>query len=543
MLGSAPRTWWFGAIVLVCLITLAGCAASDGVIAESDRVLSDTAIAQNNAGGTQTPQTLPPQETQIAAAPDETATAPVPTPTVNGYDFSVLTAEQRERLYQVSLTFLASTEEEAIEVADRLNYIDQWGHPETFCGPLSVGILQKAGLVDRTVDLHDFWLLDPRDEFTISQILEKTFPTENYLWYRTTTPLNEFDFNEFPLYSGDFLYLYAGPAGTFEHMLTVTRVDGQGRAYGISAENYSGEYAISELMLYDPNDPGVGFFYDLTNRAYMFTTGITGFGGFQLWRPIIPIDDPPSIKQALQDQLDPLFETSRGDWHVQVKEIGGETLYVLEENAVIHPGSVIKVPLAMLFLESFHDREIIDLPAFLDTHGMDGRTYSQLLRAMLVNSEEPATDTLYDYTNPILNIPSTLEEWGYEKTVISPRQSTASEMSAFFEDIWQQVHVSDVENEIIKAYLFEYTSGDDSRIGVIREAMPEDVRYYSKRGSLFEGQVIVSEVAVIEFEDRAFILSIFGYPNVGENMPTYDDLEDTIEEAAWIIWDAIRDYP
>jgi hypothetical protein len=162
---------------------------------------------------------------------------------------------------------------------------------------------------------------------------------------------------------------------------------------------------------------------------------------------------------------------------------------------------------------------------------------------MLVVSEEPATDILYDYTKSQLNLQKTLMEWGYPETVISPRETTAEEMTAIFEDLWTQKHVSELESEIIKAYLAEYTSGDDSRIGVIREDMPEDVLFYSKRGSLAAGRVIVAEVAVIEFGDRAYILSMFGYPNLGENVPTYEELEGTIEDAAWIIWETIQEAP
>ena len=44
-------------------------------------------------------------------------------------------------------------------------------------------------------------------------------------------------------------------------------------------QNTEEGYLISELMLYDPNDPGEGFFYELTDRTNM-DIGITGFGGF-----------------------------------------------------------------------------------------------------------------------------------------------------------------------------------------------------------------------------------------------------------------------
>lgn len=536
--GFAPLAWRLGAIALA-VVLIVGCSPINVSDTESGSQGRETSVTAEPSTSAQSPS----EEDLQTPQPTLTPTVPVMTPTPANFDFSVLTAEQRERLYEVSLNYLADTEEEAIEVAQSLNYIDQWAHPATFCGPLSIGILQQAGLVDRTVDLHDFWLLNPRDEFTVTHILEKAFPTEDYFWYQTTIPLNEFDFNEFPLFSGDFLYLYAGPAGTFEHMLTVSRVDEAGRVYAISAEIYSGEYEIHEMMLYDPQNPGTGFFYDLTNRENMWTTGLTGFGGFQLWRPITPIGDLPAAEQNLQERLDGVFAASEGEWHVLVKEVGGDSLYALHEDSVIHPGSVIKVPLAILFFKSLHPREIVDLLAFLNEHGTNGRTYAQLLEAMLVVSEEVATEALFDYTKSEINIPATLAEWGYPQTVISPRETTAAEMGAIFEDLWTATHVSDEEREIIKAYLSAYTEGDDGRIGVIREAMPDNVRFYSKRGSLADGRVIVAEVAVIEFKDRAYIISMYGYPNRGESKPTYEVLEATIEDAAWIIWDALQTAP
>ncbi len=161
--------------------------------------------------------------------------------------------------------------------------------------------------------------------------------------------------------------------------------------YAITAETNNGSYLISEVMLYDPHNPGVGYFYDITNKDYSKTLGTTGFGGFQLWRPIEPIPDPSPEEAAFRNRMDRVFENYGGEWHVMVKEVEGKVLYALDANESIHPASVVKVPLAMLFFESLHEREIDDLRLFLVERGTDGRTYQQLLYGMLVDSEEEAT--------------------------------------------------------------------------------------------------------------------------------------------------------
>jgi hypothetical protein len=418
--------------------------------------------------------------------------------------------------------------------------VENEGHPANFCGPLSIAILRDAGLVDRYTDLHNFWLLNPRDDYTVDYILEKSFPQEDYLWYRTTTPINEFDYSEFPLYSGDFLYLYAGGRGNFEHMITVSRVDEQGRAYAISAETNNGSYLVSEVLLYDPDEPGVGYFYDITNPDYSKTLGTTGFGGFQLWRPIKPIPDPSPEEAAFRNRMDKNFEVYGGDWHVVVKEIDGKVLYALNANGSIHPASVVKVPLAMLFFEALREREVDDLRLFLVERGTDGRTYQQLLYGMLVDSEEEAADSILDYTNDFFNTTARLIEWGYQYTTINPRRTTATEMTRVFEDLWLRTRLSDEESRIILEQLAVYTSGDDSRLGVIRDDLPMGSHYYSKRGSLVQGRTIVGEVAILEIGNSAYVITIFGYPGSGEDAPNYEELETAIEDASWVIWGYIK---
>jgi hypothetical protein len=252
-----------------------------------------------------------------------------PTPEPPIYDHSVLTQIQKDRLYKASLTYLADDEEEAVYIARKLNYVQNEGHPATLCGPLAISILRDAMLIDRYVDLEDFWLLNPRDDYTVRAILEKYFPREHYQWYQTSTPINYYDFKNHPLYSGDFLYLFAGRGGTFEHMIVVSRVDDAGRAYSVSAQQDSNGYSINEVMLYDPNNPGEGYFYEITDSANA-EFGVTGLGGFWMWRRLSTFPEVNLDDVAFSDQLDSVLNESGGEWYGYIKEIDGRVVFSRE---------------------------------------------------------------------------------------------------------------------------------------------------------------------------------------------------------------------
>ena len=277
-------------LILILLVSALGLAACQG---ESTRVTETVVVKDTLIPATPTrlppTSTVPPTPTSTEIALTETARpSATPTATTQG----ALSWQQEQRLYEASLKFLAENEEDAtIIVRDQIDYLESIGeHPSLVCGPLSAVILRDAGLLPPDVDLHGFWLLDPR--LRPSQvILETYFPPDRYEWYHFDTPTIEFDFKAFPLLPGDFIYLYAGKNGTFEHIITVSRVDDAGRAYTVSNLGTEDGFVIRELMLYDPNHPGQGQFYDWMNREINGWLGMTGDGGFDLWRPKAPVQD------------------------------------------------------------------------------------------------------------------------------------------------------------------------------------------------------------------------------------------------------------
>jgi hypothetical protein len=194
--------------------------------------------------------------------------------------------EVQIRLFDVSLQFIANTFPDAKRIGESING-KGYGSPTLICGPLSIAILRNAGLIPASTVPYDFWLLNP-DDAAARLKLKEVFPPNKYTHTRLRMRIDQIDWRSQPLQPGDFLYIYAGTGGNFEHMLVVNRVDNFGRAYSVTNVNSSNGFVIQEVLLYDPSQPNTGMFYQWTDKQWAML-GSTGFGGIELWR-LIPIE-------------------------------------------------------------------------------------------------------------------------------------------------------------------------------------------------------------------------------------------------------------
>jgi hypothetical protein len=232
------------------------------------------------------------------AIPTNTPTIPTPTPTYtltpplsgtildllhSGYlsPKGPLSLREQIQVYQASLKYIRATRDESRLLGEQING-KGYGAPSDICGPLSIAILQDAGLIDEGINPHRFWLLNPdvRDD---RWLLASAFPSKKFEDKRYKIKLNQVNWNKTKLYPGDFVYIYAGTGGTFEHMLVVNRVDADGRAYAVTNHKTPDGFVISEVLLYDPSNPDVGLFPFWTARPNA-ESGSTGFAGFEVWR-------------------------------------------------------------------------------------------------------------------------------------------------------------------------------------------------------------------------------------------------------------------
>ena len=97
----------------------------------------------------------------------------------------------------------------------------RFSDPNTTCGPLSIAILQRAGILSADFVAHDFFLINP-DLGKDRVIIKTTFSPEQYTDTRYKVRIDQFDWYVNPLVPGDFIYIYSGTGGNFEHMLVVT---------------------------------------------------------------------------------------------------------------------------------------------------------------------------------------------------------------------------------------------------------------------------------------------------------------------------------
>jgi hypothetical protein len=184
-----------------------------------------------------------------------------------------LTDLEREVLYSTSMSYIANSHPEAVAISEAIGV----HHPSNLCGPLSATFLISTGILPADTETFDFWFLDPVDD---DWRLWTWFPSDNFERHDFAQRVGTFDFKQFPLYPGDFLYLFGSPNGAFDHIMVVTRVDEEGRAYSVTNIRIGewpdgfGEFVIKEVMLYDPNNPGIGQFADYNKLNW------TGFGWF-----------------------------------------------------------------------------------------------------------------------------------------------------------------------------------------------------------------------------------------------------------------------
>jgi hypothetical protein len=191
-----------------------------------------------------------------------------------------------------------------------------------------------------------------------------------------------------------------------------------------------------------------------------------------------------------------------------------------------HIASIIKLPIAMLFFKVIEARGIptSEYDEYLSTRG-DGRTYMQLLTAMLVDSEEGATGTMKDIVyDSKIDVNGLLAEWGAPNTDLGTRHSTPRDIA------------------ILLDLLAAYTPNDDTRLGILRPSLPDGSEFYNKRGSVTSDRLIIGDSALMAWDANGtrhtYVLVILSY--FSDERPTTNiRLEKGIEAIARLFWDFV----
>jgi hypothetical protein len=502
--------------LVVALVGLCGCAADSSLPAPALPTISASPVSPTPSPTA----TISPTPTPTPQATLNPTSTPIPTPS------GVLTQEESQRLYESSLAYIALTHAEAITVARSLRFLVSEGHPSNMCGPLALAILRDAGLVDQSVILHDFWLLDPSEPSDI-RLLEETFPSHRYLWHTAPVSVGTFDFDAFPLQAGDLLYLLAGPGGTFEHIIVVTRVDETGRAFSVTNVNTTEGFIIDEVMLYDPHQPGAGQFHEWTDPNNIHL-GLTGLGGFRLWRRVEPLHEENS-KASIQlgVEIDKLLSDQGGHWNVVIKKVGGDLVYHRGAEEILSASWATETTTALLFFHILDQQSVDDYETYIKDNGVHGHIFQHLLEAMLAAGDPTATQDLAGWVNGQLDAESVLQDWGLYQTTLVPNQSTALDIATIVEELHSGHLGTAATRGLILGHL-QKQKPDQVTGDVILHTYEDEASAISTESS---STGMIRQISVAEFKGDAYVLVIYGSPpRYGENEASVGELARIAEE-------------
>jgi hypothetical protein len=240
---------------------------------------------------------------------------------------------------------------------------------------------------------------------------------------------------------------------------------------------------------------------------------------------------PPGNSASMATFLDPVLAEG-GIWHAVIRAPDGSIQYSHEAADIVHPASVIKVPLAMATM-AWLQKQYPSLAKGLSYGPVGaGRSYDQLLRAALVVSEEDAAQILEQNLIQKVGVKKLTEEltgWGAPETSFVPRRSSAEEMCNVLSALYDRHEPSYEASQLILGWMAAKTSGDSVRLWRLADVLPEGSTIYNKRGSLTD-PMIVADAGIIEIPQKgAYKICIFGYP---DGKTTFEDLDRIIGDFA-----------
>lgn len=258
-----------------------------------------------------------------------------------------------------------------------------------------------------------------------------------------------------------------------------------------------------------------------------------------------PLCSPSPLQRAWAESMETIMAHNRGQWRVMLVDARvGCVLYQHESTRPGHVASAIKVPLAMLTLAALQQRVPpgMSLETYLATRG-PSRTYAQLLRAMLVHSEEVATQTLLDLLLAWrVPLGATLARWGAFHTDVRTRRSTAQDLAWLLVHLYRGTGLSPEARRKMLTWMAAYTPNDALRLGRMTPYLPPGARLYNKRATLVKEQLIVGDIGLVVFpwrgEERAYVMVLLGYR--GAEPLSYEALEAELDLMAHTLGKALR---
>lgn len=247
-------------------------------------------------------------------------------------------------------------------------------------------------------------------------------------------------------------------------------------------------------------------------------------------KDITPTPSPTAIAPtqpalSLTDLEDTLIDGL--DWYFQVESSDGTILLSRNFEESFHPASMIKVPTAMVVLKILENEG--KTLADIQSYGISGRNFADLLEAMIVRSEESATDALEFYARGDNRLRKILDQWGLTETTYDPRRSTVKDLMASLRLLDSGEALSAEYQSFLLDLMGQYTENDDILLGKLFVNLP-DCKFLNKRGTLLN-PTIASDMGILRCGEQSWYLVVAGAPGAGSTR-TFEDIQACIESFA-----------
>ncbi len=234
---------------------------------------------------------------------------------------------------------------------------------------------------------------------------------------------------------------------------------------------------------------------------------------------------PTQPALSLTDLEDTLIDGV--DWFFQVESSDGTILLSRNFEASFHPASMIKVPTAMVVLKILENEG--KTLADIQSYGVSGRNFADLLEAMIVRSEESATDALEFYARGDNRLRKILDQWGLTETTYDPRRSTVKDLMTSLRLLDSGDALSAEYQSFLLDLMGRYTEYDAILLGKLLVNLP-GCQFLNKRGTLLN-PTIASDMGILRCEEQSWYLVIAGTPADG-SIRTFEDIQASIEAFA-----------
>jgi hypothetical protein len=239
---------------------------------------------------------------------------------------------------------------------------------------------------------------------------------------------------------------------------------------------------------------------------------------------------PVEIEEVLEQSL-----LSNVDWFIIVENDSGEVLFSKNPDQSFAPASMIKIPTAMVVLKILEDqgKTLEDI----QTYGISGRNFSDLLSAMVVNSEEKASEALEYFARGNNRLAEILKNWGLTHTTYDPRRSSATDLLLSLKLLKTDQALNQEFTRFLLNQMAVYTSNDEILLCRLSEKLPQ-CEFYNKRGTLLN-PTIVADMGILECGDSYWYLVIAGTP-APDSSATFEDIQGSLEAFAESFGDYVQ---